>query len=435
MAARTHCALGEAEKAGRAAEQALADASEAGDNGATGWALHVLIIATAVQGQIVDALPLFDRALAVTEGDPSLIDLRLLLQINKAVTFGNLDQYEEAIVAAKQASQLADRVGSVLRLAQVSTALCELLFDTGQWDDAMVQAQALPEAQKEPGAACCELGIAAVICLHRGNIAEARGYLAAAAPHARRIGNRLIGPLALARSLDRELAGSLDEALAELTAGLRSDTEELEEIEDLLADAARLAVAAGDENAAASIAKHAAEIADGSQIPHRQGNALYCRGVIDHDAPVLMDAASCYAGAGRPLPQARALETAAVEFIRSGDRDKARAAFTGAVEAYSALGAVADVARLQAEFRAHGIRRGPRVKHRQADSGWESLTPTEIKVAGLVERGMSNPEIAAKLFLSRRTVATHVSHILRKLDVHSRTDIAREATLRAATSR
>ena len=44
---------------------------------------------------------------------------------------------------------------------------------------------------------------------------------------------------------------------------------------------------------------------------------------------------------------------------------------------------------------------------------------------------MSNPEIAAKLLLSRRTVATHVSHILKKLDVHSRTDIAREAALRS----
>jgi DNA-binding NarL/FixJ family response regulator len=48
---------------------------------------------------------------------------------------------------------------------------------------------------------------------------------------------------------------------------------------------------------------------------------------------------------------------------------------------------------------------------------------------------LSNPEIAAKLFLSRRTVATHVSHILRKLDVHSRIDIAREAALRTLGSR
>jgi len=101
------------------------------------------------------------------------------------------------------------------------------------------------------------------------------------------------------------------------------------------------------------------------------------------------------------------------------------------VEIYTSLGAATDAARLQAAFRAHGIRRGPHAKHRTARSGWDSLTPTEITVAKLVEEGMSNPEIAAKLLLSRRTVATHVSHILKKLSVHSRTDIAREAALRS----
>ena len=91
--------------------------------------------------------------------------------------------------------------------------------------------------------------------------------------------------------------------------------------------------------------------------------------------------------------------------------------------------------RLQARFRAHGIRRGPHTKHRQAQSGWDSLTPTEIKVAALVEKGLTNPEIATRLFLSPRTVATHVSHILKKLDVHSRIDIAREAALRNASAK
>jgi DNA-binding NarL/FixJ family response regulator len=43
---------------------------------------------------------------------------------------------------------------------------------------------------------------------------------------------------------------------------------------------------------------------------------------------------------------------------------------------------------------------------------------------------MSNPRIAAHLFLSRRTVQTHVSHVLAKLALNSRTDIAREASRR-----
>ena len=151
--------------------------------------------------------------------------------------------------------------------------------------------------------------------------------------------------------------------------------------------------------------------------------------------PRLLAAAERYGDAGRPLLRAKALEAAAEDLVGTGDRDQARPAFTRAVEIYTSLGAAADVARLQARFRAHGIRRGPRAKHRQARSGWDSLTPTETKIAALVRGGLSNPEIAAKLLLSRRTVATHVSHILKKLDVHSRTDIAREAALRTIAAR
>jgi DNA-binding NarL/FixJ family response regulator/tetratricopeptide (TPR) repeat protein len=435
LAARTHDSLGEAEKARQVATTALAAASEAGDSWAIGWALHVLTIVTAVQGRVAESLPLFDQALTVTQADPALTDLRLLLQINKAATLGNLDRYGEALAAATQARDLADQVGTVIRLVQAHSLRGQLLFDTGQWAEAMTEVQVLHVNLKEPIAACCDLGIAAVICLHRGEIAAARRYLAAAVPHAKRCGNRVIGPLALARSLDREQAGALPDALALLTAGLAGTTEELDEIEDLLADGARLATETGELGTAKALAGHAAALAAGSEIPHRQANALYCRGVLEDAAALLLAAAERYQEASRPLLSAKALEAAAEAFVRAGDRGQARAAFTRAVETYTSIGATTDVARLQASFRAHGIRRGPRAKHRQARSGWDSLTPTETKIAGLVEAGLSNPEIAARLLLSRRTVATHVSHILKKLDVHSRTDIAREAALRTITVR
>src|SRR6185437_14450805 len=228
---------------------------------------------------------------------------------------------------------------------------------------------------------------------------------------------------------------ALPEALSVLTAGFSDSMEELDEIEDMLADAVRLATETGDVSTAKMLAGHTEALASGSEIPHRQANALYCRGLIEQDAAVLISAAEWYEKAGRPLMRARALEAAAREFLRIGDRDEGRSAFTQAADVYDSLGAAADVALLQAKFRAHRIRRGPHSKHRQARSGWDSLTPMEVKVAALVGGGMSNPEIAAKLFLSPRTVATHVSHILKKLDVNSRIDIAREAALRTASSK
>jgi DNA-binding CsgD family transcriptional regulator/tetratricopeptide (TPR) repeat protein len=431
LAARTHSNLGQVEKAGDTARAALTAAEDAGDNWAMGWALHVLILVTAMQGQHTDTLPLFDRALAVTQAEPTLTDLRLLLQINKAVTLGDLDRYEEALAAAREARHLASLAGTVARLTQAHSALGQLLFDTGQWTDALAEVQALDGALKEPGAACIDHSIAAVICFHRGDMTAARTHLADAAPYAQRIGNRLVAPLALARSLDREVADDARSALAVLTAGATGNTEELDEIEELVADAVRLACEIGDLATAETLTGHAEALAVSSGIPHRQGNTLYCRGLLDHDPAPLLQAAQRYSDGKRPLLAAKALEAAAGEFIAADDRSQARAAFTDAVEIYSALGANMDAARLQAVFRAHGIRRGPHARHRTARSGWDSLTPTETTIAKLVGEGMSNPEIAAKLLLSRRTVATHVSHILKKLGVHSRTDIAREEALRS----
>jgi DNA-binding CsgD family transcriptional regulator len=435
LAARTHSSSGEVEKAGRVATEALEAASEADDNWAMGWALHVLTLVTTVQGHMTDALPLFDRALAVTQADPALTDLRLLLQINKAVTLGCLDQYEQAFAAAGQARELASQVGTAIRLAQAHSALSELRFATGRWDEVLAEMEMLQETLKEATVACVILGVAAMIHFHRGEIDAARSHLEAAVPHAKRIGHRQIGPLALARSLDCEQAGALREALAALTAAFEDNAEDLGEVEDLLGEAVRLALQVGDQGTAKALAGHVDALAAGSEIPHRQANALYCRGLLDRDAPRLLAAAERYHSAGRPLQQAKALEAAAGHFVDADDKTQARAAFTAAVDVYTSLGAAADIARVQAEFRAHGIRRGPHAKHRRAQSGWDSLTATEIKIAAFVEEGLSNPEIAARLLLSRRTVATHVSHILKKLDVNSRIDIARESALRTIAPR
>jgi tetratricopeptide (TPR) repeat protein len=351
LAARTHASLGEVSKAGQVAAAALALAEEAGDSWAMAWALHVLTVVAGMHGQAADALPLFDRALAVTGADPALADLGLLLRTNKAIVLGALGRYEEAFAVARQARDLAAQVGTVVRLVQAHGALGQLLFDTGRWDEALAEVKALPDDLKEPIAVCCDLGIAAVICFHRGNVAAARRYLAAAVPHATRIGNRVIGRLALACSLDREQAGAVREALALLTAGLDDNPEDFEAIEDLMGDAARLATETGDLATAQALAGHAAALAADSPLPHRQASALFCRGLVDHDAARLLAAAGRYDEASRPLLRARALEAAAGELVRAGACGQARAALTHAAEIYTSLGAATDVARLEAMSR------------------------------------------------------------------------------------
>ena len=54
----------------------------------------------------------------------------------------------------------------------------------------------------------------------------------------------------------------------------------------------------------------------------------------------------------------------------------------------------------------------------------DGLTERELDVVRLVALGMSNGEIAADLFISRKTVSTHVSHVLTKLGMSSRIEVA-----------
>jgi DNA-binding NarL/FixJ family response regulator len=65
--------------------------------------------------------------------------------------------------------------------------------------------------------------------------------------------------------------------------------------------------------------------------------------------------------------------------------------------------------------------------------GWDSLTPTELRVIEFVATGLTNPQIADRLLMSRSTVKTHLAHTFAKLGVHTRTELAAAMTHREAS--
>jgi len=74
--------------------------------------------------------------------------------------------------------------------------------------------------------------------------------------------------------------------------------------------------------------------------------------------------------------------------------------------------------------RARGERKRP-------STGWASLTPMELEVVKLVAQGLTNPQVAERLFISRGTVKTHLAHVFTKLGLITRAKLASEATRRS----
>ena len=72
--------------------------------------------------------------------------------------------------------------------------------------------------------------------------------------------------------------------------------------------------------------------------------------------------------------------------------------------------------------RGRGVRKRP-------TSGWASLTPAEREVVRLVSEGLGNKDIAARLFVSPRTVQTHLTHVYTELGLSSRVQLVQEAAL------
>jgi DNA-binding NarL/FixJ family response regulator len=160
-------------------------------------------------------------------------------------------------------------------------------------------------------------------------------------------------------------------------------------------------------------------------------SAELCRAQQADDIPALFRAAEAYRRHGWPLGHAFGCEEAALRLARQGSARPARSALNDAARGYAVLGATWDLRRADARLRAHGVRRGSRTLNQRPATGWESLTAAERRVAGLVSLGRSNPDIAAELFVSRRTVQTHVSRILGKLKLRSRMEIIRESASRS----
>ena len=110
-----------------------------------------------------------------------------------------------------------------------------------------------------------------------------------------------------------------------------------------------------------------------------------------------------------------------VEWLRrAGRRADARVELRAAHDMFAAIGMAAFAGRARRELAATGETAGQRTNETR-----DTLTPQEAQIAQLAQAGMSNPEIAAQLFLSPRTVEWHLRKVFTKLEISSRLQLQR----------
>ncbi|WP_285596856.1 LuxR family transcriptional regulator [Kineosporia sp. NBRC 101731] len=286
--------------------------------------------------------------------------------------------------AARDLLAEAECSGSPVAIDTARVINADLLYRHGDWDRALeLLAGTASVGAQDHSCRQALRALRALIALHRGDAETAAREITTASAGADETDERLT----LARALLAELRGHPEEALAVLTSAPVAPVVPI--LWRTALTRLRLTLT-GDE-----------EPAD--------------------ETPDLTD--------DDPLRSAQHLENQALVHARQGDLARARAAHSRAGEIYLTLGAQGELRRLDTRLKPFGVhrRRGPR----RPVSGWPSLTPAEVSIAQLVAEGHTNADIAARLFVSRRTVEGHVSHVLAKLGLRSRVELARDAGRRS----
>lgn len=191
-------------------------------------------------------------------------------------------------------------------------------------------------------------------------------------------------------------------------------------------DCARVATRSGDDALAEKIVLSLADVP--TPVPEAgAGSVELARALCTGSLEVEQVAVACARAAqsiGDVITEAAAWEEAACAAAVTGDRSAAKEHARRALLLTQNMGATALSSRIATRLRALGLRLDPSTMRERPHTGWDSLTRTEVTIAEMVATGLNGTEIAERLFISQRTVQTHVSHVLTKMGLRTRVELA-----------
>ncbi len=431
------------------AEQAELPSGEAGHLDAAG-ALNALGVSLAATGEIDDGAAALRKALDMAIEHGRLQDMAAAA-VNLSEALHRVGRSPEALEVARAAH---GELGSLpTRQLWLSLAIAQYAFDTGDWETADA---ALAARGRRYSGGSSELNAClrhAELALGRDERDDARTELARAAELA--VDSREPQYLGVLGALQAELAAREGD-----TAGARAAVDEaLDRIEFCSDDALRMAmVSAAGLASEASAAQHARDLGDeeavAAALTHAElliarvracaedggpleqaylahAEADHCRAVDSDQDRRWVAAAAAWSDLGRPYPAAVARWRQAEALVAAGDREAAVAPAAQALECAERLGAAwlageieSLAARARLRLDAADVEPGGRPQAGDDGDDPFGLTPRERQVLALVSAGATNREIGKQLYMAEKTASVHVSRILAKLDVRSRTEAA-----------
>jgi DNA-binding CsgD family transcriptional regulator len=331
----------------------------------------------------------------------------------------------------------ARRLGSPTMLAFALAISAEIGWWSGQWTTAYADAtEALQWATEngQPGLLAYGLSMLARIEAARGEreLCQARVDRARKEVEARGVGCMPVYSYA-ALGLGALSAGDLSNAAANLQKAWdlssRQGTNN-PNVVPIAGDLAEALARAGEEDRCTRILSWLDERAQATGLAYPYAAACRVRGILAFspvEAQHMFAASLTALDEVGPVPfeQARTLLCSGEAMRRDRRPVAAREPLHQALELFETLGARPWTARARAELAASGVRDQRATYWFGRHNGLQELSPQELQVARIAGRGQNNAEVAAALFVSRKTVEAHLTRVYRKLGIRSRTELAR----------
>ena len=335
------------------------------------------------------------------------------------------DRFEEASQALDAGIAEAQRRGSVPMFVQMSTFRACTALRMGDLSLAEDHAQRVSELGSDLGVGHWWMLALVPVLLERGGPEEAMRVIETLPLGEREMRVSPAVAVLAHRGCARFSVGQTRSGLADMFAADRRMAGagcDLSVFVDWVPTAtlALTALGRGDEARALAARELAAAAAFGA--PRRHGVALSVCGSLDLGADgidQLREAAQLLGRTAARLEYGRALVRLGEGLRERGEREEARAVLSRGLDIAYGCGGLALVERARAELVAAGAR--PR---REALSGPAALTPAEMRTARMAAEGLTNREIAQALFVSAKTVETHLSHVYAKLSIERRSQLS-----------